>query len=150
MSRQRIPASEGGHGSRSAVDRRSQPPGVTTPGATSIVCHQSSSATRARAASAFVVAIPSEKLQDRRYAFGSGGRFLVAVQTLERVRECFFRVLLSSAENFERCKRDGGLDATACRGDLGCARGVDRPPLDEAVRAERSECVTRRRAEFGD
>src|SRR5919109_282901 len=57
MSRQRMPASEGGHGSRSAVGRRSQPPGVTTPGATSIVCHQSSSATCARAASASVVAI---------------------------------------------------------------------------------------------
>ena len=56
MSRQRMPSSDGGHGSRAAVTRRSQPPGVTTPGATSIVCHQSSSATRLRATSGSIIA----------------------------------------------------------------------------------------------
>ena len=57
-----------GHGSRSAVGRKSQPPGVTTPGATSIVCHQSSSATRALAASPSIVAIVEEATTSRAVA----------------------------------------------------------------------------------
>ena len=44
---------------------------------------------------------------------GPGGHFLGAAHTLERFRECFYRPLLSSTENFERWKRKGGLDATA-------------------------------------
>ena len=44
---------------------------------------------------------------------GPGGHFLGAAHTLERFRECFYRPLLSSTENFERWKRNGGLDATA-------------------------------------
>ena len=33
---------------------------------------------------------------------GQGGHFLGAVHTLERFRECFYRPLLSSTENYER------------------------------------------------
>jgi hypothetical protein len=47
-----LPATDGGHGRRRAVARTSQPPGVRTPGETSIVSHQSRSATRSRALSA--------------------------------------------------------------------------------------------------
>ena len=36
---------------------------------------------------------------------GAGGHFLGAVHTLERFRECFYRPLLSSTENFERWDR---------------------------------------------
>src|SRR5881275_279862 len=43
---------------------------------------------------------------------GQGGHFLGAVHTLERFRECFYRPLLSSTENYERWSRNGGRDAT--------------------------------------
>ena len=39
---------------------------------------------------------------------GAGGHFLGAVHTLERFRECFYRPLLSSTENFDRWTRMGG------------------------------------------
>ena len=42
---------------------------------------------------------------------GHGGHFLGAEHTLERFRDCFYRPLLSSTENFERWKRNGGNDS---------------------------------------
>jgi trimethylamine--corrinoid protein Co-methyltransferase len=83
---------------------------------------------------------------------GSGGHFLGAAHTLERFRECFYRPLLSSTENFDRWTRNGGLDAAA-RADKIWRDTLERyeePPLDDAVRAELQEYVTRRRAELGD
>jgi trimethylamine---corrinoid protein Co-methyltransferase len=83
---------------------------------------------------------------------GQGGHFLGCEHTLERFRTCFYRPLLSSTENFERWKRGGGHDATARAGDI-FRRTLDEyeaPALDDAVRAELAEYVTRRRAELGD
>jgi trimethylamine--corrinoid protein Co-methyltransferase len=83
---------------------------------------------------------------------GHGGHFLGAAHTMERFRECFYRPLLSSTANFERWLRDGGKDASARAGDI-WRRTLDdyqQPPLDDAVRAELDEYVTRRRAELGD
>src|SRR5256714_7599521 len=39
---------------------------------------------------------------------GQSGHFLGAVHTLERFRECFYRPLVSSTENYERWARNGG------------------------------------------
>ena len=81
-----------------------------------------------------------------------GGHFLGAAHTLERFRECFYRPLLSSTENFERWKRNGGLDAAA-RAEVIWKRTLEeyeQPPLDEAIRAELQEYVDRRRTELGD
>jgi trimethylamine--corrinoid protein Co-methyltransferase len=83
---------------------------------------------------------------------GPGGHFLGAAHTLERFRECFYRPLLSSTENFERWQRNGGLDATAR------AEGIwkrtleeyEQPPLDGAIRSQLQEYVDRRRTELGD
>src|ERR687887_2870178 len=69
---------------------------------------------------------------------GPGGHFLGAAHTLERFRECFYRPLLSSTENFERWQRNGGLDATARASNI-WRKTLDeheQPPLDEAIRAE--------------
>ena len=44
---------------------------------------------------------------------GHGGHFLGAAHTLERFRDCFYRPILSSTENFERWQRNGGMDAAA-------------------------------------
>jgi trimethylamine---corrinoid protein Co-methyltransferase len=83
---------------------------------------------------------------------GPGGHFLGAAHTLERFRECFYRPLLTSTENFERWKSKGGLD-TAARAEVIWQRTLEeyeQPPLDEAIRAELQEYVDRRRTELGD
>jgi trimethylamine--corrinoid protein Co-methyltransferase len=83
---------------------------------------------------------------------GHGGHFLGAVHTLERFRECFYRPLLSSTENFERWQRNGGKDAAERAGEIWrrTLEEYEQPPLDDAVRDELQEYVTRRRAELGD
>jgi trimethylamine---corrinoid protein Co-methyltransferase len=83
---------------------------------------------------------------------GPGGHFLGAAHTLERFRECFYRPLLTSTENFERWKSKGGLDTTA-RAEVIWKRTLEeyeQPPLDEAIRSELQEYVDRRRTELGD
>ena len=83
---------------------------------------------------------------------GAGGHFLGAMHTLERFRECFYRPLLSSTENFDRWSRNGGRDATERAGEIWrkTLEEYEQPPIDEAVDAELQEYVTRRRAELGD
>jgi trimethylamine--corrinoid protein Co-methyltransferase len=83
---------------------------------------------------------------------GAGGHFLGAMHTLERFRECFYRPLLSSTENFDRWSRNGGRDATERAGEIWrkTLEEYEQPPMDEAVDAELQEYVTRRRAELGD
>src|ERR1017187_6484530 len=83
---------------------------------------------------------------------GHGGHFLGAQHTMERFRECFYRPLLSSTANYERWLKLGGKDATARATEI-CAKRLDEytpPPLDDAIRAELEDYVTRRRAELGD
>ena len=83
---------------------------------------------------------------------GPGGHFLGAAHTLERFRDCFYRPLLSSTENFERWQRGGGLDAAARAAEI-WRRTLDEyeePPLEPAIRQELEEYVSRRRAELGD
>src|SRR5919107_145073 len=83
---------------------------------------------------------------------GHGGHFLGAMHTMERVRTCFYRPMLSSSENYERWVRNGGLDASA-RASKIYQKKLDEyvaPPLDDAIRAELQDYVTRRRTELGD
>src|ERR1039458_1495829 len=83
---------------------------------------------------------------------GHGGHFLGAAHTMERFRECFYRPLLSSTSNYERWRKQGGKDAAARASEI-CAKTLAEytpPPLDDAIRAELEEYVTRRRAELGD
>ena len=83
---------------------------------------------------------------------GHAGHFLGAEHTLERFRSCFYRPLLSSTANYERWKRDGGLDATQRAAKL-WREALDRyeqPPLDDAIGAELEDYVARRRIELGD
>ena len=49
---------------------------------------------------------------------GPGGHFLGAAHTLERFRECFYRPLLSSTENFDRWSKRGAKDTTARAGEI--------------------------------
>ena len=83
---------------------------------------------------------------------GHGGHFLGAAHTMERFRTCFYRPFLSSSDNYERWTRGGALDAAARAGKIAKDRlaAYEQPPLDDAVRAELEEYVTRRRRELGD
>jgi trimethylamine--corrinoid protein Co-methyltransferase len=89
---------------------------------------------------------------DAHVEVGPGGHFLGAAHTLERFRECFYRPMLSSTENFDRWSKRGAKDATA-RAAERWRETLDRyeqPPLDDAIRSELTEFVVRRRAELGD
>jgi trimethylamine--corrinoid protein Co-methyltransferase len=83
---------------------------------------------------------------------GHGGHFLGAAHTLERFRDCFYRPMLSSTSNFERWLKQGGKDTAARAADIWKSRleSFTPPPLDEAIRAELDDYVTRRRRELGD
>jgi trimethylamine--corrinoid protein Co-methyltransferase len=83
---------------------------------------------------------------------GQGGHFLGCEHTLERFRDCFYRPLLSSTENFERWKRLGERDAAERAGEIvrQMLEEYEEPALDDAIRAELAEYIVRRRAELGD
>jgi trimethylamine--corrinoid protein Co-methyltransferase len=81
-----------------------------------------------------------------------GGHFLGAAHTMERFRTCFYRPFVSSSENHDRWMRGGGKDAAARAGEYARKKleEYEPPPLDEAIREELQEYVTRRRRELGD
>jgi trimethylamine--corrinoid protein Co-methyltransferase len=83
---------------------------------------------------------------------GAGGHFLGAAHTLERFRDCFYRPLLSSTENFDRWTKKGARDTTARAGEIWrkTLEDYEKPPIDDGVDEELREFVTRRRAELGD
>ena len=89
---------------------------------------------------------------DAHLEVGQGGHFLGAAHTLERLRDCFYRPLLSSTENFERWNRLGARDAATRAGEIWRAtlEEYEQPPLDDGIRAELDAYVIRRRAELGD
>jgi trimethylamine---corrinoid protein Co-methyltransferase len=89
---------------------------------------------------------------DAHVEVGQGGHFLGAAHTLERFRDCFYRPLLSSTENFERWNRLGARDATERAGEVWrkTLEEYEQPALDEGIRSELRAYVTRRRAELGD
>jgi trimethylamine---corrinoid protein Co-methyltransferase len=83
---------------------------------------------------------------------GQGGHFLGAAHTLERFRECFYRPLVSSTENYERWSRNGGND-TATRASAIWKRMLEEyeePPMEPDLQAELKAYVDRRRTELGD
>lgn len=79
-----------------------------------------------------------------------GGHFFGAEHTLERFRDCFYRPLVSSTENFDRWQRNGGKDATERAGEIWRAalERYEQPPLEKGLREELDAFVTRRRAEI--
>src|SRR5438128_750936 len=83
---------------------------------------------------------------------GQGGHFLGAVHTLERFRECFYRPLLASTENYERWNRLGGRDATTRANEIWkkTLEEYEQPPMDAALKEELKAYVDRRRTELGD
>ncbi len=83
---------------------------------------------------------------------GHGGHFLGAMHTLERFRECFYRPLLGSTENFERWTRNGAPDAAVRAGQIwrSTIDSYTAPQLDAELEDRLSSFVKRRRYELGD
>jgi trimethylamine---corrinoid protein Co-methyltransferase len=83
---------------------------------------------------------------------GQGGHFLGAVHTLERFRECFYRPLVSSTENFERWNRLGARDAATRAGEIWrkTLEAYEQPAMDSGLQEELKAYVDRRRTELGD
>ena len=83
---------------------------------------------------------------------GQGGHFLGAAHTLERFRECFYRPLLSSTENFERWKKNGANDTAARANEIWkkTLSEYEKPPIDAGLEEELEGFVDRRRKELGD
>ena len=71
---------------------------------------------------------------------------------MTRFRDCFYRPLVSNSQNFERWSREGANDAAARAGAIAqkTLDAYEEPPMDDAIRDELAEYVTRRRAELGD
>ena len=89
---------------------------------------------------------------DAHQEVGHGGHFLGSMHTMERFRTCFYRPFLNSSENYERWMRGGAQDTATQAGVIWRKRleEYEQPALDDAVRAELEEYVTRRRRELGD
>jgi trimethylamine--corrinoid protein Co-methyltransferase len=89
---------------------------------------------------------------DAHLEVGHGGHFLGAMHTMERFRTCFYRPMLSSSDNYERWMRNGSLDTAARATKIykDKLEAYEPPPIDDAIRAELEEYVTRRRKELGD
>jgi trimethylamine--corrinoid protein Co-methyltransferase len=89
---------------------------------------------------------------DAHLEVGHGGHFLGCAHTLERFRDCFYRPILSSTDNYERWARNGKADATARAGDVWRKEldAYELPAMDDGVRQELEEYVVRRRTELGD
>ena len=83
---------------------------------------------------------------------GQGGHFLGAAHTLERFRDCFYRPLVSSTENFERWKKNGANDTAARASEIWkkTLEEYEKPPIDEGLEGELKAYVDRRRKELGD
>ena len=83
---------------------------------------------------------------------GHGGHFLGAMHTMERFRECFYRPFLSSADNFERWTRNGAKDTATRAAEIAEAKlaEYEEPEMDEGLKEQLQEFVSRRRPELGD
>ncbi len=87
---------------------------------------------------------------DAHLEVGHGGHFLGAAHTMERFRDCFYRPLLSSSENFERWTRNGAK-TTAVRANEIAHKKIEEyemPPMDDAIKAELDEFVQKRKQEL--
>src|SRR5713226_6156323 len=83
---------------------------------------------------------------------GQGGHFLGAVHTLERFRECFYRPLVSSTENFERWNRLGARDTATRANEIWkkTLEEYEQPAMDDGLKEELKAYVDRRRPDLGD
>ena len=82
---------------------------------------------------------------------GPSNHFFGAAHTLERYDTAFYQPMLSDWRNFETWQEDGSLDATQRANRIWKQLLADyqEPPMDEAITAELTDFVERRRSEGG-
>ena len=82
---------------------------------------------------------------------GPANHFFGAAHTLERYDTAFYEPMLSDWRNFETWHEDGALDATQRANGIWkqLLADYEEPPMDDAIRAELTDFVERRRAEGG-
>jgi trimethylamine--corrinoid protein Co-methyltransferase len=81
---------------------------------------------------------------------GHGGHFLGAAHTMDRFRDCFYRPILSSSENYEKWTRNG-LKTTDIRANELAKKKLaeyEAPAMDAAIKQELDEFVAKRSAEL--
>jgi trimethylamine--corrinoid protein Co-methyltransferase len=87
---------------------------------------------------------------DAHVEVGHGGHFLGAAHTMDRFRDCFYRPMLSSSENFERWTRNGAKTTDVRANEMAHKKiaEYEMPPMDDAIKAELDEFVTKRKREL--
>lgn len=87
---------------------------------------------------------------DAHLEVGHGGHFLGAAHTMERFRDCFYRPMLSSSDNFERWTRNGAKDTAARANEMAHKKieEYEAPPMDDAIKTELDEFVAKRKQEL--
>ena len=82
---------------------------------------------------------------------GPGSHFFASPHTMERYETAFYGPLLSDWRNFETWYEDGAVDATTRANRIWkqLVSQYEEPHLDDAIRAELTDFVERRRAEGG-
>lgn len=81
---------------------------------------------------------------------GPGGHFFGTMHTLEHFRDCFYRPLVFSTENYERWESRGAKDTAVRAGErvTELLAGYEQPPLDDGLRQELQAYVARRKVEI--
>ena len=81
---------------------------------------------------------------------GHGGHFLGTMHTMERFRDCFYRPILSSADNFDRWNKNGAktTDVRAAEIANKMIEEYEMPPMDAAIKEELEEYVAKRSKEL--
>ena len=87
---------------------------------------------------------------DAHLEVGHGGHFLGAAHTMDRFRDCFYRPMLSSSDNFERWTRNGSKTTDVRANEIAHKKieEYEMPAMDDAIKAELDEFVTKRKREL--
>jgi trimethylamine--corrinoid protein Co-methyltransferase len=81
---------------------------------------------------------------------GHGGHFLGAAHTMDRFRDCFYRPILSSSENYEKWTRNGSKTTDIRANEIAKKKlaEYEAPAMDAAIKEELDEFVAKRSLEL--
>ena len=81
---------------------------------------------------------------------GHGGHFLGAAHTMDRFRDCFYRPILSSSENYEKWTRNGSKTTDIRANEIAKKKlaEYEAPAMDAVIKQELDEFVAKRSAEL--
>jgi trimethylamine--corrinoid protein Co-methyltransferase len=87
---------------------------------------------------------------DAHVEVGHGGHFLGAAHTMERFRDCFYRPILSSSDNFEKWNRNGAKTTDVRANEIAKKKIAEfqMPEMDQSIKQELDEFVAKRSEEL--